>query len=137
MGSENISGATKYFSGSIQMFMDYFTWSGQCKTQNHNCVLNSDHCADGAITDQLYNHGILAYLKWSHTKNLCMTIYKIWALTYIFWGDKKFYGDKDKFWVMRNNFWGGLGYKKIYGQPKNLQEQPKYLSSCKNVQAPV
>ena len=28
MGSENISGATKYFSGSIQMFTDYFpTWT--------------------------------------------------------------------------------------------------------------
>ena len=28
MGSENISGPTKYFSGSIQMFMDYFpTWT--------------------------------------------------------------------------------------------------------------
>ena len=28
MGSENISGAMKYFSGSIQMFTDYFpTWT--------------------------------------------------------------------------------------------------------------
>ena len=28
MGSENISGATKYLSGSIQMFTDYFpTWT--------------------------------------------------------------------------------------------------------------
>ena len=26
-----------------------------------------------------------------------MTIYKIQALTYIFWGDKKFYEDKDIF----------------------------------------
>ena len=60
-------------------------------------VLNSNNCAENAITDQLLNHGIPACLQWSHTKNPHMTIYKIWALTYIFWGDKKFYGDKDKF----------------------------------------
>ena len=83
---------------SLQVFQTLITVLGCC----HRSIV--------------YNHGILACLKWSHTKNPCTTIYKIWALTNKFWGEKNFYGDKDKFSDNKKLFLGW--YKIFYGQPK-------------------
>ena len=87
------------------------------------CVSNSDYCAEGAVTDQLYNYGIPACLKWSHTKNLCTTMYKIWAWQINSGETISFMGTRINFRATRNNFWGGT--KKIYGQPKNLRGATK------------
>jgi hypothetical protein len=67
-------------------------------------------CAEGAIMP-----------KWSHTKNLRSTTYKIRALTNKFWGDNKFYGDKDKFSGDKKYFWEATKKFPSLGTPKNLR----------------
>ena len=86
-------------------------------------ILNSDYYAERAITDQLYNHGIPACLKWSQTKNPCMTTYKIRA-----WQINS--GETINFMGTRINFRGTKKFsrgvdKKIYGQTKNLRAATK------------
>ena len=88
-GDGNWGGMLQKYHKSVRQSSGWLTFDNSKNCQNCNCVLNSDNHAEDAITDQLYNHGIPASLKWSHThtqKNPCTTTYKIWALTNKFWG---------------------------------------------------
>ena len=95
-----------------------------CRCTPFWIYLNSNHCAKGAFMDQLYNDGILACLKWSHTKNPHMTTYKIQA-----WQINS--GETISFTGTRINF--QEGDKKNYGQSKNLWAAAKMFGHLYNV----